>query len=502
MVPRMTPPEQARRAAVVLAAGKGTRMKSALSKVLHLANGRPLVSYPVERALALEASPVVVVVGHQAEEVRAAVEARFPGAPLAFAVQAEQLGTAHAVLQAKAALAGHEGRVLVLYGDVPLLTEETLARLVEAGRQAPVAFLTMRPKDPTGYGRVVRDASGACAAIVEHKDATPAQRAIGECNAGIYDCDATFLWRALAGVGASNAQRELYLTDVVAAAARAGTPAIGLEAPVEELAGVNDKVELAAVGDVLRRRAGDRLMRAGAIFVDPASTFVEDGVEIGADAVIEPNVRLTGRTSIGAGARIGFGSVVEASVVADGAVVKPYCVLEEAVVGARATVGPFARLRPGTELAEEVHVGNFVETKKTRMGKGSKANHLSYLGDATIGERCNIGAGTITCNYDGVHKHPTVLGDEVFIGSDSQLVAPVTLGDGAYVGAGTTVTEDVPPLSLAISRAPQVVKEGWVAKKREARKKVVKPTKNAASRRAAPRAKGKARKPAGRRGKR
>jgi bifunctional UDP-N-acetylglucosamine pyrophosphorylase/glucosamine-1-phosphate N-acetyltransferase len=456
------------RSAIVLAAGKGTRMKSGLAKVLHRANGRPLAYYPVRRAVELGCSPIVVVVGHQGDRVRDELTALFPDAGLKFAVQKEQKGTADAVLSARRALAGREGRVLILYGDVPLLTGDTLARLLARGGKAPVSFLTMCPPDPTGYGRVARDPAGRVRAIVEHKDATPAERELRECNAGIYDCDAAFLWKALRGVGARNAQRELYLTDMVAAAHAAGTPAVAVEAPPEEVAGVNDKVELAAAARTLRLRVVEAHQKAGAIVEDPATAFIEDGVELGADAVIEPNVTLRGRTRIATGARIGAGSVVDASEVGEDAVVKPYSVLEEARVGARAIVGPFARLRPGTELAPEVHIGNFVETKKTKMGRGSKANHLAYLGDATVGARCNVGAGTITCNYDGVNKLPTVLGDDVFIGSDTQLVAPVTVGEGAYVGAGATITRDVPPGALALSRAPQTVKEGWATARRAA----------------------------------
>ena len=454
------------RAAIVLAAGKGTRMKSGLSKVLHEANGKPLAWYPVRRALELRCDPIVVVVGHQGDEVRARLEALFPGAPLKFAVQAEQKGTGHAVLCARRALAGHTGRLLVLYGDVPLLKTETLRTLTDAGRRNPVAFLSMRPADPTGYGRVVRDARGKVTAIVEHKDATPDQRAIGECNAGLYDCDAGFVWKALKSVGTANAQGEYYLTDLVAAAFAAGTPAVAVDAPVEEVSGVNDRVELAEAARVLRRRLAEKWMRAGVTLVDPATTYIDEEVELAADVTVEPNVRLLGATRVGSGSRIGFGSVIENSTVGSFVAVKPYSIFESAKVGDRAQIGPFARLRPGSDLAEDVHVGNFVETKKTTMGKGAKANHLAYLGDATIGSKTNVGAGTITCNYDGVNKLPTVLGDGVFIGSDTQLVAPVTVGDGAYVAAGSTIVRDVPPGALALSRTEQVVKEGWVARRK------------------------------------
>lgn len=463
--------ERKAHAAVVLAAGKGTRMKSTLSKVLHEANGRPLAWYPIRRALDLGCAPIAVVVGHQGDEVRERLESLFPGAPLRFVVQEEQLGTGHAVRCAKEALRDHRGRVLILYGDVPLLTAPTLDRLMAAGRQRTLAFLSMKPADPTGYGRVIRDDSGSVRAIVEQKDGTPEELAVGECNAGLYDVDSDFLWRELDLVKSDNAQGEIYLTDLVGAAWAKGEAAEAVTAPVDEVSGVNDKAELAAAAKELRRRLALAHMRAGVGMVDPDTVYIDDDVTIAPDVILEPNVRLGRGTTVGAGATIGQGSVILGSRVGEGVTVKPYSVFEDAVVGDRAIVGPFARLRPGTELAPEVHIGNFVETKKTKMGRGSKANHLTYLGDAVIGERCNVGAGTITCNYDGVNKLVTELGDGVFIGSDTQLVAPVRVGDGAYVGAGTTVTGDVPAGALAISRAPQVVKEGWTERRRASSKK-------------------------------
>jgi bifunctional UDP-N-acetylglucosamine pyrophosphorylase/glucosamine-1-phosphate N-acetyltransferase len=308
------------------------------------------------------------------------------------------------------------------------------------------------------------------ARIVEHKDCTPEQRAVRECNAGIYSVDAAFLWKALAQIKPQNAQGEYYLTDLVEMAAKVG-PVGSVDADATETAGVNDRVELAARARVLQQRINEAHMRAGVSIQDPATTYIEEGVVIGPDSELAPGVTLAAGTVVGRGVSIGQGSVLTASTVADGTVIKPYSVLEESKVGERNIIGPFSRLRPGTELAEDVHLGNFVETKKAQIGKGSKASHLTYLGDAKIGAGCNVGAGTITCNYDGVNKHLTELGDGVFIGSDTQLVAPVKVGDGAYVGAGTTVTKDVPPGSLAVSRAPQVVKEGWVAAKKARRSK-------------------------------
>ncbi|NOK14276.1 bifunctional UDP-N-acetylglucosamine diphosphorylase/glucosamine-1-phosphate N-acetyltransferase GlmU [Corallococcus exercitus] len=459
-------------AAVVLCAGKGTRMKSEKAKVLHPILGRPLCAYPLKRALELGATHVVPVVGHQASEVEKSIRAHFPDAPLRFALQKEQRGTADAVKAAEDALKGHEGRVLILYGDVPLLRKETLQALLSAHDAAGgvLALVSTTLEDPTGYGRVIRE-GGKVARIVEHKDCTPEQRAVKECNAGIYSVDAAFLWKALAEIKPVNAQGEYYLTDLVEMAARQG-PVGAVDADATETAGVNDKVELAARARVLQQRINEAHMRAGVSIQDPATAYIEEGITIGTDTEIGPSVSLMAGTVIGKNVTIGQGSVLTASHVADGTHIKPYSVLEEARVGERCIIGPFSRLRPATELAEEVHLGNFVETKKARIGKGSKANHLTYLGDANIGAGCNIGAGTITCNYDGVNKHLTELGDGVFIGSDSQLVAPVKVGDGGYVGAGTTVTKNVPPGSLAVSRAPQVVKEGWVAAKKARQTKV------------------------------
>jgi bifunctional UDP-N-acetylglucosamine pyrophosphorylase / glucosamine-1-phosphate N-acetyltransferase len=453
-------------AAVVLCAGKGTRMKSEKAKVLHPILGKPLCAYPLMRALELGASPVVCVVGHQAEEVERSIRAHFPSAPLRFALQKEQRGTADAVRSAEGALKDFSGRVLILYGDVPLVRRETLEALSVAHTKGGgvLSLVSTMPADPTGYGRIIRE-MGKVVRIVEHKDATPEQREVQECNAGIYLVDSAFLWKALANISSANAQGEFYLTDLVEMAAAQG-PVSTIVAEFGETAGVNDRVELAARGKELQARLNVHHMRNGVTLADPATTYIEEGVVIGPDTEIAPGVTLSGATVVGRNVSIGQGSILHASSVADGTTIKPYTVLEEARVGERCILGPFARLRPGTELAEEVHLGNFVETKKARLGRGSKANHLAYLGDAKIGSGVNVGAGTITCNYDGVNKHLTELGDGVFIGSDTQLVAPVKVGDGAYVGAGTTVTKDVPPGSLAVSRTPQVNMEGWVERKK------------------------------------
>jgi bifunctional UDP-N-acetylglucosamine pyrophosphorylase/glucosamine-1-phosphate N-acetyltransferase len=458
-------------AAVILAAGKGTRMKSATAKVLHELGGKPLAWYAVRAALDAGASPVVVVVGHQAAAVESRLMAELPDAPLRFALQAEQRGTAHAVLAARAALRGVQGPVAILSGDVPLLSAATLKRVVAArGRgRSPLALATMALAEPRGYGRVVRDAGGRPVRIVEEKDASPAERELQEVNAGLYCADAAFLWRALARVGSSNAQGEFYLTDLVAMAARKGRVA-AVEVDPLEASGVNDREELARAGQVLQRRRASALMKAGVTLEAPDRFLCDVGVEIGPDTLVEPDVRLRGATRIGPGCRLGQGSVLADAVLAAGVTVRPYTVIEgPATVGAGAILGPFSRIRPGSELADGVHVGNFVETKKTRLGKGSKANHLAYLGDAVVGAGVNVGAGTITCNYDGEKKHETRIGDGAFIGSDSILVAPIEIGAGAYVAAGSTVTQPVPPGALALGRAPQVVKEGWVARKQAAK---------------------------------
>jgi bifunctional UDP-N-acetylglucosamine pyrophosphorylase/glucosamine-1-phosphate N-acetyltransferase len=445
-------------------------MKSRTAKVLHDVGGRPLAWYAVKRALDAGASPVTVVVGHQAEAVEAALIATLPGAPLRFAVQEEQLGTAHAVLAARKALRGHDGPIAILSGDVPLLETGTLLAVVRARARAraPLAFATMTLDVPRGYGRVVRGAAGRPERIVEEKDATEAERELREVNAGLYCADASFLWKALAKVGTANAQEEFYLTDLVGMAARRDG-AVAVSVPPEEASGVNDREELARAAKVLLRRRARAFMRAGVTLEDPERFDCDEGVEIEPDVAIEPGVRLLGRTRIGAGCRIGAGAILRDTVLGREVTVNPYTVCDGAAVARRAVLGPFSRLRPGSDIGEEAHLGNFVETKKAVLGRGAKANHLAYLGDASVGAGANVGAGTITCNYDGEKKHPTRIGAGAFVGSDSILVAPLEIGDGAYVAAGSVITETVPPGALALGRARQVTKEGWAAKRREER---------------------------------
>jgi bifunctional UDP-N-acetylglucosamine pyrophosphorylase/glucosamine-1-phosphate N-acetyltransferase len=447
-------------AAIVLAAGKGTRMRSARAKVLHELLGRPLVAYPVGLARELGASPVIAVLGHQRDLVERALAARFGVDTVTVVEQAEQRGTGHAVRLALPALRGFAGVVLVLYGDVPLLRRETLQELAGTARRYQcLAIVTATPADATGYGRVVRDSRGHVTGIVEEKDATPEERALTEVNAGIYAAPVDFLRSATAGLVAKNAQGEYYLTDIVDVAARTiGVTAV--DAAAEDVAGINDREQLAAAEATMRARI-NRHWQAHATFHEPASTVVEPDVTIDVDAEIGRNVALRGRTHVGHGARIEDGSILVDTEVGAHAHVQPYTLANEAVIGAGAVVGPFARIRPGSEIGPEAHVGNFVELKKTVLGKGSKANHLSYLGDAIVGEKVNIGAGTITCNYNGYEKRQTIIEDGAFIGSDSQLVAPVRIGRRAVIAAGTTVTRDVPEGALAIARPEQQVKDGY-----------------------------------------
>ncbi|MGH9456427.1 MAG: bifunctional UDP-N-acetylglucosamine diphosphorylase/glucosamine-1-phosphate N-acetyltransferase GlmU [Thermoanaerobaculia bacterium] len=452
---------------VILAAGLGKRMKSRRVKVLHRAGGRPLVHHVIDLARSVSTAKPILVVGHQREDVE-----RECAGLAEFAVQDEQLGTGHAVLQTETLIRdrGVEGaRVLVLSGDVPLTRPETIRRLVDEHERGGngITVLTMRLPDPALYGRVLRGTDGTVERIVEAKDASEIEAAIDEVNAGIYVFDAALLFDALRGLSAENAQGEYYLTDVIAAAVRATrrVGAVVADDPLEAL-GVNSRAELGAVETELNRRAVARLMDAGVTFRNPQAVSIDSTVEIGEDSAVYPFVVLEGKTTIGRECVIEPGVHLVDVRIGDGVHVKTGTVAEESEIGDGATVGPYAHLRPGTRLGTKTKVGNFVETKKAVFGDGAKASHLSYIGDAEVGADVNIGAGTITCNYDGVRKHKTVLEDGVFIGSDTQLVAPVRVGRGAYVGAGSTVTKDVPPDALALSRTPQKNIEGWAKKKR------------------------------------
>jgi bifunctional UDP-N-acetylglucosamine pyrophosphorylase/glucosamine-1-phosphate N-acetyltransferase len=455
---------------VILAAGKGTRMKSALPKVLHVLAGRPLIDHVLRAARPVGAASTVLVVGHGADDVKSALAHE---TSIQFVVQSPQLGTGHALLQAEPVLRGRSGVVLLLYGDVPLLESGTLARLLEAHRSAKAAatVLTAHLEQPYGYGRMVRDAQGRLTRIVEERDASAVERALTEINSGIYAFDIGPLFDTLQRLAADNSQGEYYLTDLIAAyhRERRRLETLVLASP-DELRGVNTRVDLAELARVVRQRKNREVMLAGATLEDPASTLIDEDVTIGSDTVIGANVRLEGRTSIGQRCRIRPGTRLTDTIVGDDVTVLDYSVVTSSRLSSGAQVGPFSHVRPDSQLDEGAHVGTFVEVKKSRVGRGSKAMHLSYLGDATIGTGVNIGAGTITCNYDGEKKHPTVIEDGVFIGSDTQLVAPVRVGKGAYVAAGSSITHDVPEDSLAIARARQESKPGWAAKRRERKK--------------------------------
>lgn len=463
-------------AVVILAAGLGKRMYSQLPKVLHPLLGEPMLGHVLRVAGQLQPSAVAVVCGHGGEQVRAFVadwtqrnSADLPDGVRPQCIdQPHQGGTGHAVQCAQPAWQNAD-EVLILYGDTPLLTAETLNGLLAARGDGLLALLVGEMDDPTGYGRVVLNGERRIARVTEHKDADEATRQIKLINAGMMAARKDFLAASLPQLKADNAQGELYLTDLLAMAADQGQPAAPcIVADRAQIQGVNNRAELAQASAHLRRRINRQWMLTGVTMDDPDSVTIETTVALQPDCRIGANVELRGQTAIAAGAHIDRGCVLTDVQVADGAHVLPYTVAAESAIGQQAHVGPFAHLRPGTRLEAKVKVGNFVETKKAHLGPGAKASHLSYLGDAEIGADCNIGAGTITCNYDGVHKHKTVLGRGVFIGSDTQLVAPVTLGDEAYVGAGTTVTADVPAGALVITRAPAVIKEGWVARKKAA----------------------------------
>ncbi|MDO3377721.1 bifunctional UDP-N-acetylglucosamine diphosphorylase/glucosamine-1-phosphate N-acetyltransferase GlmU [Geoalkalibacter halelectricus] len=458
-----------KRAAVILAAGKGTRMKSERAKVLHPLAGQPLAAYPARLARALGCDPSVLVVGHQAAEVEQALG----GEGLHFALQQEQLGTGHALLCAADALRGFSGDLLLLCGDVPLIRRETLERLLayHAAEGAAVTVLTAEMVDPKGYGRIVRDGAEVLR-IVEEKDASQKEKLIREINTGLYVFEAPFVFEALRGVGRDNAQNEYYLTDVVAAARVAGKKvrALSVADPAEAM-GINDRVQLAEAGRILRTRINQAHMLAGVSLVDPACTYIDAGVEIGAETLIHPNVHLRGATRVGPGCEIEPGAVISDSVLGAGVHVKAGTVMSEARIGDACALGPMAHLRPGTVLKGRNKLGNFVETKKATFDEKAQASHLTYIGDAEVGKNVNIGCGTITCNYDGVNKYQTIIEDDVFVGSDTQFVAPVRIGRGSLIGAGSTITKDVPAGALALSRAEQKTIEGWAERKRAKQKK-------------------------------
>ena len=449
--------------AVILAAGKGTRMKSKLPKVLHVVGGKPMLSHVTDVAQVTGAGRMIVVVGFESDRVQQEM-----GSGLEYAIQAEQLGTGHAVMQVRPLLKDHAGTVLLLCGDTPLLTAGTLLKLLAAHRDSAAAatVLIACPADPSGYGRILRDDSGNVSGIVEQKDASPRQLEIPEVNTGIYCFEAGPLFAALDGLTCDNAQKEYYLTDVLAILSRSGQK-VGsvLTDDFQETLGINSRVQLAEAEAILRRRKLFELMESGVTVMDPSSTFVDSGVSIGRDTVLYPFTWLEGSTVIGENCAIGPNTRIADSILGDD-VTLHFSYAHECRIADGVSVGPYVHLRPATELASGVHVGNFVEIKNSQVGQGSKVPHLSYIGDTDMGSGVNIGSGTITVNYDGKKKHRTIIGDNAFIGCNTNLVAPVSVGNGAYIAAGSTITKDVPAKALGVGRARQMNIAGWVDSKK------------------------------------
>jgi bifunctional UDP-N-acetylglucosamine pyrophosphorylase / glucosamine-1-phosphate N-acetyltransferase len=469
-------PAAPRVAVAIMAAGKGTRLKSQLPKVLHEVGGKPLLEHVIRAAVRIvPARDVYAIIGHEAERVRAAIA----HTGVNFVLQAEQRGTGHALMVAGEALAGYD-HVIVLSGDAPLITAVTIERLRDfhLGERAAMTLLSADLENPTGYGRVLRKSAGSAEVrgIVEEKAATAAQKKVREINSGFYVFAVKELYGNIGKLSTANAHGEYYLTDMAGVLNKTlpktrRRVVAWKTANASEVLGGNTRAELADIDEKMRLAKCRQLMADGVTVFYPATCIIDADVEIAADTVIEPYVQLLGKTRIGTGCRVRSYSVILDSEMGDGVMVRPGCVMEGARISAGAVIGPYSHLRPGSEIGEDAHVGNFVETKKIKLGKASKANHLTYLGDAEIGAGVNIGAGTITCNYDGVNKHTTVIEDGVFIGSDSTLVAPVRVGKGAYVGAASCITADVPADALAVGRARQLVKDGWARAKRESRNK-------------------------------
>ena len=455
----------------MLAAGKGTRMKSRIPKVLHRISGLPIIERVLRTGVALNPTTVTIVVGHGSDELKQAVAGvglyRLP-IRVQFALQEQQLGTGHALLQTRPLLEGQSGTLVLLSGDAPLLTVDTLRALLRTHTEANAAatVITAHLQRPFGYGRIVRT-KGAISKIVEERDASDTQRKITEINSGIFAFALEPLFKALDGLGTTNDQGEYYLTDLVGIYRKQRKPvATYTVANADEIRGINSRSELAEVSSMVRQQKNEELMAAGVTLIDPATTYIDADVMVGADTVIHPCVFLEGNTRIGSACEIHAGSRIVNSTIGDRVCVRNHTVVTDSTVEDGALLGPFAHVRPGSVIGSEAHIGNFVELKKATMGKGAKANHLAYLGDATIGAATNVGAGTITCNYDGEAKHQTIIGSGVFVGSNSTIVAPVTLADGSYVAAGSAITMDVPAGALAVGRARQENKEGWVAKRK------------------------------------
>jgi bifunctional UDP-N-acetylglucosamine pyrophosphorylase / glucosamine-1-phosphate N-acetyltransferase len=459
-------------AIVIMAAGKGTRLKSKRAKVLHEIAGQPLLAHVIKAAQQIvPAEDIYVIIGHQAENVRKAIEPM----GVKFVLQADQRGTGHAIMCARNQVTGYQN-LLVLSGDVPLIRPETIARVRDfhLAKKAAMTILTAVPSDPFGYGRVIRTAAGSdrVKAIVEQKQLSKSQQKEREINSGIYAFATQPLFTNIDRITTANAHGELYLTDMAALLVKSKAIVVALKSEdAAEVLGANTLSELSSLDATMRTRKSNALMAEGVSIYRPETCVIDPEVEVGADTILEPFVQLLGRTRVGSDCRIRSFSVISNSQIADNVLVRPGCIIDQSSVSAGAQLGPYSHIRPGSEIGENAHVGNFVETKKTRLGRGSKANHLTYLGDAEIGPGVNIGAGTITCNYDGVDKHVTIIEEGAFIGSDSTLVAPVRIGSGAYVAAGSTITDPVPADALAFGRSRQTTKEGWARQQREKRAK-------------------------------
>jgi bifunctional UDP-N-acetylglucosamine pyrophosphorylase/glucosamine-1-phosphate N-acetyltransferase len=450
---------------LILAAGLGTRMKSETAKVLHKLGGRPVIAHVVRTAAALDPRRIVVVVGHQAEAVEQSVKTEINDDRVSFALQEEQLGTGHAVLSARRFFENENSTLLILSGDVPMIRVETLAKLVQQhrthrGRGAACTILTVKLDEPTGYGRIVRDQLGLFQKIVEQKDASEEERKIREINSGIYCFNSRMLFDSLAKVRNDNKQNEYYLTDAPQILSEAGEPvSLFQHADFREVSGINNREELAEMEKIMRRRINSRLMRDyGVTLIDPKHTYVSEGAEIGRDTIIHPNVTIEGKTHVGDGCEIRSGSRLTNAYIGNAVTILENCVVDTSSIGENCTIGPFAHIRNNAQIEQDAKIGNFVEVKKSIIGRKTKASHLTYLGDAVIGENTNIGAGTITCNYDGKNKNRTTIGSDVKIGSDTMLVAPVAVGDGAVTGAGSVVTKDIPPNKLAVGAPARVIK--------------------------------------------
>lgn len=441
---------------VILAAGKGTRMYSDLPKVLHPIAGKPMVKHVIDTAKQLEAKHIHLIYGHGGELLKQ----RLADEPVNWVLQTEQLGTGHAMQQAEPFFADDEN-ILMLYGDAPLITKETLQKLIAAKPENGIGLLTVELDNPTGYGRIIRE-NGSVVAIVEQKDANPEQLKITEINTGVMVASGASFRKWLAQLNNNNAQGEYYITDVIAMANRDGFTVQAVKATdLMEVEGANNRLQLSALERYYQKKQAEKLLLAGVTLVDPSRFDLRGTVEHGKDVEIDINVVLEGEIKLGNRVKIGAGAVLKNCEIGDDVEIKPYSVIEDAVIGKQAKIGPFSRLRPGTQLADETHVGNFVEIKNAQIAQGSKVNHLTYVGDAEIGSNCNIGAGVITCNYDGANKFKTIIGDDVFVGSDTQLVAPVTIANGSTIGAGSTITKDVAEKELVITRVPQRHIAGW-----------------------------------------